>query len=73
VHDHDPYAQRMQQRKVLRQHRQGAGHDQFTRKGDHECFTAKGMNVWRDRTQPLYELNGIFHERHYNSPRHVCT
>ncbi len=66
VHDHDLDAQRVQQRQILRQDRQCAGSDQFARKGDDERPAAESVNVRRDGTQPLDELNGVFHVEHYN-------
>ncbi len=65
VHNNHLDAKRMQQRQVLRQHRQGAGGDQFARKGDDKGLAAKGMDIGRDRAQPLYEFIGIFHAAHY--------
>jgi hypothetical protein len=31
------------------------------------------VDIGSDGTQPFYELSQVFHERHYNSLRHVRT
>ena len=50
-----------------------AAYHQFAGERDHEGFAAKRVNVGRNRAQPLNELNRVFHEAHYNSPRYVRT
>jgi len=71
VHQHHLDAQCMQQRKVMRQHGQRARPDQLTRESDHEGLAPERVDVGGYRAQPADELNRVFHEPHYNSPRHV--
>jgi predicted lipid-binding transport protein (Tim44 family) len=59
VYEHDLHAHGVEQCKILNECVEPAFLDQFAAECDDEGLVAERVNIWRDRSQPFYELGMV--------------